>query len=125
MDIPQTSAQANGVHSGPTQDQFKNVLAEVDGNTITNRFRFSTNLSPPCGPNLGAMNIVTYYIRCEPRQMVVCTYDGQANLALILKSKKPEWNGLHGIFELDFGGRINRDSVKNYQIEHNGEVVSS
>ena len=124
MDISQTNILGNSIDSSPAQDHFKNILAEVDGNAITNRFRFSTNLSLPRGSNLGIMNIVTYYIRCEPRQIVVCTSDGHTNTPIVLRTKKPEWNALYGIFELDFGGRINRDSVKNYQIEHNGEVVS-
>lgn len=125
MDIPQSGVLASKTSSGMAQDPQKTVLAEVGGNSITNRFKFSTNLPQPCSSSLGNMNIVTYYIHCEPRQMVVSTSDRRTRMPLTLRSKKPEWNALYGIFELDFGGRINRDSVKNYQIEHNGEVVSS
>ena len=42
----------------------------------------------------------------------------------VLKSKRPYWNPEHAVYELDFGGRINRDSVKNFQLDHDGEVVS-
>ena len=32
----------------------------------------------------------------------------------MLKSKRPYWNPEHAVYELDFGGRINLDSVKNF-----------
>ena len=41
-----------------------------------------------------------------------------------LKSRRFHWNSEHAVYELDFGGRINHDSVKNFQLEHNREVVS-
>ena len=101
------------------------VIAEIEGNTVSKHYKFSSyegngrNRNPTL---LGTLNVVTHYIKCEPRDITVglCTSDAK----ITLTSKKPEWNQQFGIFELDFGGRINRDSVKNFQIDLNDEVVS-
>ncbi|KAI5257027.1 Tubby-Related Protein 1 [Manis pentadactyla] len=37
---------------------------------------------------------------------------------VVLQNKAPWWNVQRGIYELDFNGRVTRDSVKNFQIAH-------
>ena len=96
------------------------VIAEIDGNTLLKRYKFLTPLYH--SSVFGTVNIHTYYMACEPRQITVTLTEGSNSN--ILYSKNPEWNPRFRIFELDFGGRINRDSVKNFQIEKDSEVVS-
>lgn len=106
-------------------NQVKVVLAELEGNSFANRFRFQT--SSPLFPNgsLGSVNINTNYIKCKPRSVfVVLPTAGRLEAEQVLVSKDPEWNDAFQIYELDFGGRVNRDSIKNFQIEHNEQVVS-
>lgn len=102
------------------------IIAEIEGNTVSKHYKFissyeanGSNRNPAL---LGTLNVVTHYIKCEPRDITVGLCTGDAKITLT--SKKPEWNQQFGIFELDFGGRINRDSVKNFQIDLNDEVVS-
>lgn len=125
MDSPQdhSSAGVSPRHC-PTPEP---ILAEVKGNTLTNRFKFTTPVTSPDHKSqiLGDLDIFTHYVRCEPRRLTL-RLPNQHNSTppLTLVSKRPEWNPKYGIFELDFGGRINRDSIKNFQFEHEGEVVS-
>lgn len=37
---------------------------------------------------------------------------------VVLQNKAPWWSVQRGIYELDFNGRVTRDSVKNFQIAH-------
>lgn len=109
------------------------VIAEVEGNSIMNRFRFSTNSHLFEGGYLGALNITTNYVKCKPRKLMVhlngtsSSLDKESDVSfdeLSLQSKDPDWNNKYQIYELDFGGRVSQDSIKNFQIEKGGEVVS-
>lgn len=127
----------------------KPVLAEVEGNGITNRYRFLTECPLFQDGFLGSLNIITNYIKCQPRKLLIfltCTYPGSNGCAEVwtgtagstssdenrieketsdvsLFSKDPDWNDRYQIYELDFGGRVNKDSIKNFQIERDGKVV--
>ena len=119
------------------------VLAEVEGNSIMNRFRFRTGCSLFQDGILGSLNITTNYIKCQPRKLAVYLsgpgVTGQRTLSgdaegdefkfeessdVSLFSKDPDWNERYQIYELDFGGRVSTDSIKNFQIEREGRVVS-
>ena len=97
------------------------VLAEIEGNRITNRYNFSTELPLFQNGSLGSVNIFTSYVRLKPRKLSVVLSDGSEET---LYSKEPVWNYMYNLYELDFGGRVNRDSIKNFQVERKGEVVS-
>ena len=124
------------------------VLAEIEGNSIMNRFRFHTNCSLFQDGILGSLNITTHYIKCQPRKLAVyLTSPGKSAKTsssaahgdegsteseeremeemndMSLFSKDPDWNDRYQIYELDFGGRVSRDSIKNFQIERDGRVV--
>ena len=124
MDTTQSSPAATARNT-----RKKTVLAEVEGNSISNRFRFQTSNPQFQNGFLGSVNISTNYIKCRPRRVsVVLPKAGDAGTeveALILVSKQAEWNAAFQIYELDFGGRVSRDSIKNFQIEHNDQVVST
>ena len=47
------------------------LLAEIDGNVITNRFQFRTGCSLFQDGILGSLKITTNYIKCQPRKMLV------------------------------------------------------
>jgi hypothetical protein len=49
---------------------------------------------------------------------------GETNSDVSLFSRDPDWNERYQIYELDFGGRVSTDSIKNFQIEREGRVVS-
>jgi hypothetical protein len=106
---------------GANREEDCSVIAEIEGNSLTNRYKFlSTSSSNRV--LLGVLNIHSHYAKRLPRDLTAAIlHDGKK---ITLHSIKPEWNPIFGIFELDFGGRINRDSVKNFQLDHNGEVVS-
>ena len=119
------------------------VLAEIEGNSIMNRFRFRTGCSLFQDGILGSLNITTNYIKCQPRKLAVyLTGPGKSVKAssttgespcgereleeicdVSLFSKDPDWNDRYQIYELDFGGRVSTDSIKNFQIERDGRVV--
>lgn len=119
------------------------ILAEIEGNTITNRFRFRTGCSLFQDGILGSLNITTNYIKCQPRKLAVyLTGPGKSAKSagddsrelegrvveeatdVSLFSRDPDWNDRYQIYELDFGGRVSTDSIKNFQIERDGRVVS-
>ena len=123
------------------------ILAEIEGNSIMNRFRFRTGCSLFQDGILGSLNITTNYIKCQPRKLAVyLTGPGKSRLMkgtlsgdsltveggeeaeeasdISLYSKDPDWNDRYQIYELDFGGRVCTDSIKNFQIEREGRVVS-
>lgn len=123
------------------------VLAEIEGNSIMNRYRFRTCCSLFQDGILGSLNITTNYIKCQPRKLAIYltgpgrsvqTSSGEEDLEeeqvkeeeeetndVSLYSKDPDWNDRYQIYELDFGGRVNMDSIKNFQIERGGRVVST
>ena len=121
------STQAIGATATAVSNaQEKLILAEVERSSLMNQFRFRTNSQ---NGSLGSVNICTNYIKCRPRNIAVvlpraCSVSEEEN-DLVIYSKEPEWNDNFRIYELDFGGRVGRDSIKNFQIEHNGQVVSS
>ncbi len=138
------------------------LLAEVDGNIITNRFRFRTGCSLFQDGILGSLNITMNYIKCQPRKLAVHLTGaagksaaaaasaktsakvaakrddgressstegreaeaGETSSDVSLFSRDPDWNDRYQIYELDFGGRVSTDSIKNFQIEREGRVVS-
>lgn len=135
------------------------LLAEIEGNVITNRFQFRTGCSLFQDGILGSLNITTNYIKCQPRKLAVhltgpgvgksapaakisakvaATGDegressakgregeaGETSSDVSLFSRDPDWNDRYQIYELDFGGRVSTDSIKNFQIERDGRVVS-
>ena len=115
-------------HVAITSDHFGNfcppVLAKVDINTFTYGAQFTGNLAP-WNVSLGSIAIAANYFKNEPRRVTVVLPPSPGyHEGFTLKSRRPHWNPEHAVYELDFGGRINRDSVKNFQLEHNGEVVS-
>ena len=122
------------------------ILAEIEGNVITNRFRFHTGCSLFQDGILGSLNITTNYIKCQPRKLAVYltgpgksaksagddghVSEGRSRVMeestdVSLFSRDPDWNDRYQIYELDFGGRVSTDSIKNFQIERDGRVVSS
>ena len=125
MDVPSTDNPESCLEQGELHNQQYSsdhfpVIAEIEGNILLRRYKFLTPLYH--SSVFGTLNIRTYYMSCEPRQFTVTLTEGSNSN--ILYSKNPEWNPRFRIFELDFGGRINRDSVKNFQIEKDSEVVS-
>ena len=102
-----------------TEVDSKPVIAEIEGNTLTKHYKFKTQSTL-----IATLNITSHYMRCLPRDLTLTICSPMDNQRETLVSKRPQWNPNFGIFELDFGGRINRDSVKNFQIEYNGNVVS-
>lgn len=101
-----------------TENDSSPVIAEIDGNTLTKYYKFTANST-----TLATLSVTSHYMRCMPRDLTITIFDDN-NKKEVLNSKKPQWNSTFGIFELDFGGRINRDSAKNFQIEHENKVVS-
>ena len=122
------------------------VLAEIEGNSIMNRFRFHTGCSLFQDGILGSLNITTNYIKCQPRKLAVYLTGPDKSTKLSssaagdegsesegreleetndvsLFSRDPDWNERYQIYELDFGGRVSTDSIKNFQIERDGRVV--
>ena len=108
------------------------ILAEIDGNCITNRYQFCTASPLFQDGSLGTLSIRTSYVKCKPRRLNIVLSNRDTVAAggsldeeqVTLQSKKPDWNQRYQIYELDFGGRVNRDSIKNFQVESNGQVVS-
>ena len=93
-------------------------------NTLTYSDQFTGNLVP-WNVSLGSIEIAANYFKNEPRRVTVMLPPSPGyHEGFVLKSRRPHWNPEHAVYELDFGGRINRDSVKNFQLDHNGEVVS-
>ena len=103
------SSEENAIPESP--------IARVSGNRLFKRFRYFKN-----GCEFGYINIKTHYVKCQPRDISLVLHNEGSSFSL--HSKKPEWNEKFGVFELDFGGRINCDSVKNFQIEYNDKIVS-
>lgn len=138
---PSTSEVA--VHPLPRQPIIP-TIAEVSGTKFTNRFRITSTDNDYQGSDgsglLGIVNIYSHHITCEPRDVTITVYNGSPSSTqlqegeehtmpsvsgeTVLFSKKPEWNSRFKMYELDFGGRISKDSVKNFQVEENGEIVS-
>ena len=124
MDIAQGEPVSGAAASTNEVGPEKPVLAEVEGNSVTNRFRFLTTSTLFKDGHLGSVNICTNYIKCKPRKLTISLpATGGANSETLLHSKEPEWNDEFQIYELDFGGRVSRDSIKNFQIEKDGQVV--
>ena len=104
-------------------------IAEVQGNRLKNKFKV---MELCCSPDpseppkqIAHVSINSHHISCEPRDLTISLEKGdESGKKVILTSKKPEWNSRFRVYELDFGGRINKDSVKNFQIEKDGEIVS-
>ena len=129
------------------------LLAEIDGNVITNRFQFRTGCSLFQDGILGSLNIT----KRKPRKIVLHLYGpvgksaetsgkvaaavgdeshksstaegregeaGEASSDVSLFSKDPKWNAQYHWYSLDFGGRVTMISTKNFQIERDGRVVS-
>ena len=114
-------------HVAFTSDHFCNfeppILAKVDINTFTYGAHFTGNLEP-WNASLGSIAIAANYFKNEPRRVTVMLPPSPGyHEGLVLQSRRPHWNPEHTVYELDFGGRINRDSVKNFQLDHDGEVV--
>ena len=142
-----SSTEGLGVNSASRDCPYitkRPVLAEMEGNSIMNRFRFRTGCSLFQDGILGSLNITTNYIKCQPRKLAVFLTGpgktprrtlsgdddkeeregGDEDLEEIsLYSKDPDWNDRYQIYELDFGGRVSTDSIKNFQIERDGRVV--
>ena len=98
------------------------VLAHSSVNTLS--FRSSFESSVHSQKELGTLAIAPNYFRNEPRHLIATLPPLPGyHSGLILQSKRPHWNENTSVYELDFGGRINRDSVKNFQLEHNDEMV--
>lgn len=93
------------------------LVAQVQGNKLLKKFKYFKS-----GHEFGCIDIKTHYVKCQPRDISLVLH-GEHGSSLSLKSKKPEWNERFGVFELDFGGRINCDSIKNFQIEHEDKIV--
>ncbi len=112
------------------------ILAEVEGNSLTNSYQFST--SSPLVPDghLGSLSISTAYMKSKPRSLQISLphrrwagseggVEADSSQGVItLQSRLPDWNERFQIFELDFGGRVCRDSIKNFQVERDGSIVS-
>ena len=97
------------------------ILAQTTINTLSNTSKFTRNVLQ----DLGSLRIQTNFFKNEPRHLLVTLpplSEGEAGITL--ESKRPVWNPNTRVYELDFGGRINRDSVKNFQLKINNEVVS-
>ena len=99
------------------------VLAELNGNKVLNKFKATTVQDKLSSNPIALVNITSHHLKCDPRDISISLYNGNESVTH-LTSKKPEWNSRFRVFELDFGGRINRDSVKNFQVEQNGRIVS-
>lgn len=120
-DTPQNLPKLQAVHNKSSEsDDPCPIVTIIEGNTLTKHCKF---IASPSEVTLGSLNIITHYIKCEPRDLIVTLFDEKGE-KITLSSKKPEWNPQFGLFELDFGGRINRDSVKNFQIDWQDEIVS-
>ena len=117
--IMDVSQQRVAVQSPQQNPHTLPALAEVEGNRIMNRYNFFTHLPLFQNGSLGNVNIITSYIQLKPTRLnIILPDDG------VLCSKKPDWNQLYQLYELDFGGRVTKDSIKNFQVERKGEVVS-
>lgn len=124
MDIAQGEPVCSAAASTDEACIEKTVLAELEGNSVTNRFRFHTTSTLFKDGHLGSVNICTNYIKCKPRKLTISLpAAGGVSDDTVLHSKEPEWNDEFQIYELDFGGRVSRDSIKNFQIEKDGQVV--
>ena len=103
------------------------AIAELSGNRLLNKYRIS-GCSPGEGNSanlIGLIDINSHHISCEPRDIDISLFhEDEAHPFAVLSSKRPEWNATFNVYELDFGGRISRDSVKNLQVELNGKIVS-
>ena len=100
------------------------LLAEVKGRSCVNRFRFHTDSSLFQDGDLGSMSISTSYVKCRPRKVDIHLAGRSKDEGISMCSKSPDWNERFRIYELDFGGRVARDSIKNFQIDQGGCVVS-
>ncbi len=101
------------------------VIAEINGNRLMNKFKISRSIMRKESPSaVGDIRIYSHHIKCEPRDVGIRLYNGNEDETVNLSSKKPEWNSRFNVYELDFGGRISRDSVKNLQVEMDGKIVS-
>ncbi len=107
-------------HSLDLQIEDDPIIAELNGNLILNKFKVTKPNDKSI--DLARINITNHHLTFDPRDVSIslCGNESVTNLT----SKKPEWNPQFRVYELDFGGRINRDSVKNFQIEENGKIVS-
>ena len=120
------------LNTAASKDPEPPILAEVEGSLITNQFRICAPSHQFENGNLGTVNISTHYIVCRPKKLNVNLFtvrkegddDFSGEEVIVLQSKEPDWNHRSQIFELDFGGRVTRDSTKNFQLEVGGQVVS-
>lgn len=126
------------VHPSPMRPQTEArldleppILAEVEGSLIKNQYGICTSSPQFENGNLGTVKISTHYIMCRPKKFDINLFtvrkgkdDSSEEEVIILQSKEPDWNHRSQIFELDFGGRVTRDSTKNFQLEIGGQVVS-
>ena len=120
-DNDSNSSQTPLNHDGDSSEEDAiptSLIARVSGNKLFKRFKYFKN-----GREFGCINIKTHYIKCQPRDIFLVLHS-EGGASLSLQSKKPEWNERFGVFELDFGGRINCDSIKNFQIEYRDKIVS-
>jgi hypothetical protein len=98
------------------------ILASATVNTVSLRSTFVGNF--PSFSQIGTLSIDPNYFKNEPRHVIVTLPPlPGCHDRIMLQSKKPSWNQQTSVYELDFGGRVNRDSVKNFQLEFNGELV--
>ena len=114
-----------------SEDSGPLVLAEVERTIPGSLYKLSTTSPLFEDGILGTVNVSTHYLMCKPRKLdiVLSTMkrggDGDCLgvETIVLQSKDPHWNRRFQIFELDFGGRVTKDSTKNIQVENNGRVV--
>ena len=99
------------------------VLAEVEANATRNHFRFTTTHPLFQEKTLGTLKISNTVVRSRPRVLTMTLFQGEGSSEK-LRSKKPEWNPNVMLYQLDFGGRVCKDSIKNFQVEKDGALVS-
>ena len=96
---------------------FQPILARIKGNVLKNRYKFSSLYYDNF--DMGDLDIHRHSIKCTPREMVMTL----PNFAVQLASKKPYWNPHTELYEINSGERVTHNSVHNYLIEHERQVV--